>query len=254
MQKRDRIGDAGNERSNSKTISADVEAVLARAGEVFSDAVSLVIGHRQLPYGDLQPDMAEKLEWGYAVMGDFIDVESELDLYVLVPGLGVVDHRAVLGSELGELDGNSDVGGAGVANCVSDVMGERANGKGQCIGVFCIAEEAYDEVAGADVVSQIGIDHVAEWVIADVLDDATAVGVGAGLFELGSSQGRIAAEQQRDDRVSPGEVDELLVSQQRICVRAARPGQRQQQEQHSQCRQPDELHRLLILVEGVRNE
>ncbi len=80
--------------------------------------------------------MAEILDRGNAVMGDLIDVEAELDLHVLVPSLGVVDHGAVFGAELWELDGDGEVGGAGVADGVANVVGERADGKGKLIGVL----------------------------------------------------------------------------------------------------------------------
>ncbi len=82
-----------------------------------------------------------------------------------------------------------------MAERVADVVGKRANGEGQLVGVGCIAEKADNEVAGADVVRQVGISHIAEGVIADVLNDATAVRVGASLVELRRGQVRIAAEQ-----------------------------------------------------------
>ncbi len=145
-------------------------------------------------------------------MRDLTDVEPELDLHVLVFPLGVVDDRAVFGAELGELDWDGDVCCTRVANCVADVVGKRTNGKGKLIGVFGITEQAHHEVAGTDVVGQVGIHHVAEGVIADVLNDAAAIGVGAGFIELGWSQVRIAAEQQGNDGVLPGEIDELFVS------------------------------------------
>ena len=76
-----------------------------------------------------------------------------------------------------------------MADGVADVVGERANGEGKLIGVGRVAEEADDEVAGADVVGEVGEGRVAEGVIADVLNDASAVGVGAGFFKLGQGSG-----------------------------------------------------------------
>jgi hypothetical protein len=43
-------------------------------------------------------------------------------------------------------------------------------------------EEREEEVAGADVVSEIGEELVAERVVAEVLNGAAAVGVGVGLL------------------------------------------------------------------------
>ena len=55
-----------------------------RAGEVLGEAVGLVIGERELANGNLEADVAKIVEWGEAVMGDFVDVEGELGLHVLV--------------------------------------------------------------------------------------------------------------------------------------------------------------------------
>ena len=71
-----------------------------------------------------------------------------------------------------------------MADGVADVVRERADGEGQLVGVVRIAEEVDDEVAGADVVGEVGEEEVAEGVVADVLNDAATVGVGAGLLEL----------------------------------------------------------------------
>ena len=97
--------------------------------------------------------------------------------------------------------------------CVSDVVGEGADGEGQLVGVAGVAEEVDDEVSGADVVGEVGEAGVAEGVVADVLNDAAAVGVGAGVLKLRGSEGGVTAEEQRDDGVFPGEVDELLVGE-----------------------------------------
>jgi hypothetical protein len=48
--------------------------------------------------------------------------------------------------------------------------------------------------------------------------DAAAVGVGAGVLDLGGSEVRIAALEQRDDGAFPGEIDELLVGEERVGV------------------------------------
>ncbi len=63
-------------------------------------------------------------------------------------------------------------------------MGERPNGKGKLVGVLGIAEEVDDEVAGADVVRQVGEEGVAEGIVANVLNDGACIGVGACLFQL----------------------------------------------------------------------
>ena len=90
---------------------------------------------------------------------------------------------------------------------------------------------------------------IAEGVVADVLNDAAAVGVGAGLVELGRGQAGIAGEQQGNDGVMPGEVDELLVGEQRIGLRAPLPGGSSEQQQEREKRtEPGKLICLLMLV------
>jgi hypothetical protein len=63
---------------------------------------------------------------------------------------------------------------------------------------------------------QVGEQLVAEGIVADVLDDAASVGIRPGMLEFRRRQGRVAALQERNDRLVPGEIDELLVRQQRI--------------------------------------
>ena len=121
-----------------------------------------------------------------------VDVEGELCANVLVLSLGEVDVGAVLGGEGGELLADGEVDGLGVADGVSHVVGERANGKGDVVRGFGIAEEGADEVSGADVVQQVGEEGLAEGIVAEILDDASAVGVGAGFAELGGSEVGVA--------------------------------------------------------------
>ncbi len=71
-----------------------------------------------------------------------------------------------------------------MADVVADVMGKRPNGKGKLVGVFGVAEEVDDEVAGAHVMGQVGEEGVAEGIVANVLNDASRVGVGPGPFQL----------------------------------------------------------------------
>jgi hypothetical protein len=149
----------------------------------------------------------------------------------LVTPFNVVDDAAVLAGEGGKFDGDGEVGGLGVADGVADVVRERADSEGQLVGVAGISEEIDDEVSRAHVVSEVGERIVAKGVVTDVLNDATAIGVGASVFEIGKSEVGIVAEKKRDDRVSPSEVDELLVSEEGVCGDRARAGEEQQEEQ-----------------------
>ena len=90
-------------------------------------------------------------------------------------------------------------------------MGERAEGEGVLIRVLRLADEVLYEDAGADVVQQVAHQLVAEGVVADVLNDGSAIGVGVGFPDLVRRDAGIAAAKQRDDVGFPGEVDDLLM-------------------------------------------
>ena len=191
------VGDARDEAVDGEAIAVDVDTVVAGVGEVFAEAVGLIEGEGELAGGQLQADVLEVADGGEAVVGDFVDVEGELGLDVLMLALCVGDAVAVAGFELGELDGDGEIGGGGVANAVADVVGEGADGEGEFVGVAGVAEEVDDEVAGADVVGEVGEEGVAEGVVADVLNDAAAIGIGACVLKLGGGQGGVAGEEQR---------------------------------------------------------
>jgi hypothetical protein len=94
-----------------------------------------------------------------------------------------------------------------VADGVAEVVGEGADGEGEFVGGLRVAQEAGDEVSGADVVGQVREEGVAEGVVTKVLDGASAVGVGVRLLELGFGEARIVLEEKRTDGLFPGEVN-----------------------------------------------
>ena len=118
------------------------------------------------------------------MMRDFVDVEGKLRLDVLVLAFGIVDRMAVLSLELVELHRHRKVGGQRMPVGIADVMRKSADGKRKLIGIAGVAEEIQDEIAGAHVMSKVAERHLAEGIVADVLDDAAAVGVGPGFFQL----------------------------------------------------------------------
>lgn len=129
---------------------------------------------------DFEADVLEIPGGGEATLAELIDVEGELGLDVSVGILGVVDDRTILLLKLGELDRDSSVDCGAVTDVVADVVGKGPDGEGELIGSMRVAEKAEDEVAGADVVGEVGEEDVAEGVIAKVLDCAASVGIGVG--------------------------------------------------------------------------
>jgi hypothetical protein len=98
-----------------------------------------------------------------------------------------------------------------VAEVVADVVGEGADGEGELVGGFGVVQEGEDEVAGTDVVGELGEEGVAEGVVAEVLYGAAAVGVGVSFEELSFGEGGVVLEEDGADGRLPGDVDELLV-------------------------------------------
>ena len=156
-------------------------------------------------------------------MRDLVDVEGKFGLNVLVLAFAVADGASVFCLQFRELDGNGEVGGVSVAERIADVVRERADSEGQLVRVVRIAEEIDDKVSGANVVGQIRKRLIAEWVVSDVLNDATTVGIGTCAIEFGGGQVRIAAQEQGNDGILPREVDELFVGKQGVSRDGMRP-------------------------------
>jgi len=63
---------------------------------------------------------------------------------------------------------------------------------------------------------KVGEGGVTERIIANVLNDAAAISIGASFIELLRREAGIAAEEQRNDGIFPGEIDELLMGKERV--------------------------------------
>ena len=103
-----------------------------------------------------------------------------------------------------------------MADGVADVMRERADGEGEFVGGLSVAQEVDHKVSGANVMGEVGEEAVAEWVVAEVLDGTAAVGVGVSFPELGLGECGVPFEENGLDGLLPGDVDQLLVSLDRV--------------------------------------
>ena len=197
--------------------AADGEAVDADGGLFGADdvrqveAVGLVEGGAEQGAGDFEAHVLEVARGREALFAELVDVEGEFGLDVLVWAFGVVDYGAVSLGELGELDGDGVVDGVAVADVVADVVGEGADGEGEVVGSLRVAEKADDEVAGADVVGEIGEKGVAEGIVAEVLNGRATVGIGVGLIDLRVGEVGEVLKDDGENRVFPSEVDDLFV-------------------------------------------
>jgi hypothetical protein len=140
-----------------------------------------------------------------------VDVEGELGLDVGVGIFSVVDAVAVSLFEFGKLDRDGEIDGGAMTDRVTDVVREGADGEGEFVGGVGVAEEAYDEVSGADVVGEIRKEGVAEGIVTEVLDGGAAVGVGVSLLELSLGEVGVVLKENWADGLLPGEVDQLLM-------------------------------------------
>ena len=99
---------------------------------------------------------------------------------------------------------------------VGYVMRQRAEGEGVLVEVLRVVNHRLHEGAGADIMSEIAEDLVAERVVPDILNDATAVSVRVGLQQVLRRGVGETREQQRLDLLVPHQIDDLFVSQDRI--------------------------------------
>ena len=92
MKQSERVGNARNKGPRRKTIIADVDNAAASQAKSLGNAVGLIESESKLARGDTQADMPQETQRRHAVMRDFVDVEGEFGLYVLVLPLRIV-HR-----------------------------------------------------------------------------------------------------------------------------------------------------------------
>ena len=180
------------------------------------EPIGVVEGASEEWYWNGETDAVEIPFRGHAVLGDLIDVEAELGADVLARAFGVVDVLAVLLGEFGELLANGEINCVGMTDSVAEVMGEGADGECEVVGSFGFVEERADEVAAADVVEEVREVGFAERIVAEVLNEASAVGIGVRFAEFSGGEGREALKQEGLDGVGPGEVDDLLVGEDRV--------------------------------------
>src|SRR4051794_29030125 len=96
---------------------------------------------------------------------------------------GKGDGVTVLCPELGKFLRDGSIHGR-MSGDVSRVVRKRTQGKGILVDVASLGEQRPNKVAATNVMHQIAEESVAEWVIAQVMDQASAVGVAVSDTEL----------------------------------------------------------------------
>jgi len=110
-------------------------------------------------------------------------------------------------------------------------MAERADAEGKFVEVVDSLIRFGGEVAAADVVGEVAEEFVAERVVAEILDEAAAVGVGVGFDEFVRSGVGIALKEKRFYFVLPQDVNDLFMGEERVAAGGERK-EEEEQEQH----------------------
>ena len=96
---------------------------------------------------------------------------------------------------------------------VRGIVPKRTEGEGVLVDVLRLVDQRFHEITRADVVEKVAEEVAAEWVVAKVLDHASAVRVGARVeqfFRRGTGKAR---QQHLADGVVPERIDVGLVGQ-----------------------------------------
>ncbi len=107
-----------------------------------------------------------------------------------------------------------------VTGDVRRIVRQGAQCEGVLVDILAFEQQLADEVSAADVMHQVAEFPAAERVVAEILDDGAAIGVGVRLSDLVFRQSRISLEQEGLDLVGPEQVHDFLVRQNGICGRA----------------------------------
>ena len=91
-------------------------------------------------------------------------------------------------------------------------MGQRAQREGEFVQGLRFPNQVRDKIAGAHIMHKVAEEDAAERVVAHVLDNASAVGIGVGFQEIFGSGLRIAAKEKGLDVAIPGRIDDGLMS------------------------------------------
>lgn len=116
-------------------------------------------------------------------------------------------------------------------------MGEGAESESIFVDVRGVTDHLHHDVTAAYVVHEIANFLVAERIVAHVLNDATAIGVSVGFFELLRSQVGKFLQEKRLDLVFPGHVHDFFMGQDGI--RIGRRTEHDEGQQNANC--PDEV-------------
>ena len=97
----------------------------------------------------------------------------------------------------------------------------RPTREGVLVYILALEYQLANKVAAADVMHQVAEFPASKWVVAEVLNDRTSVSIGVRFFDLVVRETGKTLEQEGADLVSPQQVDDLLVRENRVRGQAA---------------------------------
>src|SRR2546430_5858075 len=129
-----------------------------------------------------------------------------------------------------DCDWSSDVCSSDLAQAVTVVVRgavrERTDGESVLVYIFGVSQQSLDEVTTADVMREVAEKGAAVWVVAHILNDGAAIGVGLCPAQILLGGLREFLQQQRPDVRLPSRIDDGLMGEDCVCVNGGR--QRQQ--------------------------
>ena len=96
---------------------------------------------------------------------------------------------------------------------VRRVVRQCAECKGVFVDVLAFEQQLANKVSAANVMHKVAEIPAAERIVAEVLNDGAAIGVGVRLFDLVFGKAGIAFQQKRADFVGPHQVHNLFMGQ-----------------------------------------
>jgi hypothetical protein len=100
-------------------------------------------------------------------------------------------------------------------------MREGAESESILVGIVAFEQKLANEISAAHVVDEVAKFRAAEGIVAKILDDGAAVGVGMGFGELFFGEFRKSLEEKGTKRVLPEKIDDFFMSEDGIGKRAA---------------------------------
>src|SRR5271165_1836220 len=150
-----------------------------------------------------------------ALMRHFKNVEAELRFGVSEGILLVPDGVTVLFLKFGIEHGHGAIRSETMAIIVRGIMSERADSESVLVQIFRVAKQSLHKISAPHIVSKVAEKMASVRVIAHVLDDRPAIGVGLRFAQLLFGGTRKTGQQQRLDVRLPQGIDDRLVRKNR---------------------------------------